>query len=175
MNIWQTARNLGSTYAFLPDRRTSASLPIHTNARSLTRPEENLILPWITVAFVSAATYARLSRAQPLDVLGEDHIRRARAKGLPERRVVYKHAMRSAMTPLVTQFGIDLAGLLGGLVVTEQIFGLPGIGSLAVNAVTRGDQPVIIGVVLLAAAFVVVANILVDIVYALLDARVRIS
>jgi peptide/nickel transport system permease protein len=134
----------------------------------------HLILPWITVAFVSAATYARLSRAMMLDVLGEDYIRTARAKGLTERRVVYKHGMRSAMTPLVTQFGVDLAALLGGLVVTEQIFGLQGIGSLAVNAVTGGDQPTIIGVVLLATFFVVVANILVDLLYAVLDARVRV-
>jgi peptide/nickel transport system permease protein len=134
----------------------------------------HLILPWVTVAFVSAATYARLSRAMMLDVLGEDYIRTARAKGLTERRVIYKHGMRSTLTPLVTQFGVDLAALLGGLVVTEQIFGLQGIGSLAVNAVTAGDQPVIIGVVLLATFFVVVANIVVDLLYAVLDARVRI-
>ena len=134
----------------------------------------HLILPWVTVAFVSAATYARLSRAIMLDVLGEDYIRTARAKGLSERVVVYKHAMRSVLTPLVTQFGVDLAALLGGLVVTERIFGLDGIGSLAVDAVTRGDQPTIIGVVLLASFFVVVANIVIDLGYALLDARVRI-
>ncbi len=133
----------------------------------------HLILPWITVAFVSAATYARLSRAMMMDVLGEDYIRTARAKGLPERVVVYKHGMRSAITPLVTQLGVDLAALLGGLVVTERIFGLQGIGSLAVDAVSRGDQPTIIGVVLLASFFVVVVNIVIDLGYALLDARVR--
>lgn len=133
----------------------------------------HLILPWLTVAFVSAATYARLSRSMMLDVLGEDYIRTARAKGLSERRVVYKHGMRSVLTPLVTQFGVDLAALLGGLVVTERIFGLQGIGSLAVDAVTRGDQPTIIGVVLLATFFVVVANILIDLAYVVLDSRVR--
>jgi peptide/nickel transport system permease protein len=134
---------------------------------------QHLLLPWATVAFVSAATYARLSRAMMLDVLSEDYIRTARAKGLSERVVVYKHAMRSALTPLVTQLGVDFAALLGGLVVTERIFGLQGIGSLAVDAVSRGDQPTIIGVVLLASFFVVVMNILIDLVYALLDARVR--
>ena len=135
----------------------------------------HLLLPCITIAFVTAATYARLTRAQMLEVFGEDYIRTARAKGLSERRVVYKHGLRSAITPLFTQFGLDLALLLGGLVVTEQIFGLPGIGRLAVESVIRGDQPIIIGTVLFASAFVVTANVLVDLGYALLDARVRIT
>ena len=110
-----------------------------------------------------------------LEVLSEDYIRTARAKGLSESRVVYRHGLRSAVTPLFTQFGLDLALLLGGLVVTEQIFGLQGVGRLAVDSVIRGDQPMIIGTVLFASAFVVVANIVVDVGYALLDARVRIS
>jgi len=135
----------------------------------------HLILPWITVAFATAATYARLTRGQMLEVLGEDYIRTARAKGLSERRVVYRHGLRSAITPLFTQFGLDVALLLGGLVVTEQVFGLPGIGTLAVESVIRGDQPIIIGTVLFASAFVVVANIVVDVGYVLLDARVRIG
>ena len=135
----------------------------------------HLILPWCTVAFATAAVYARLTRGQMLEVFGEDYIRTARAKGLSERRVVYRHGLRSAVTPLFTQFGLDVALLLGGLVVTEQIFGLQGIGRLAVESVIRGDQPIIIGTVLFAAAFVVVANIVVDVGYALLDARVRIS
>lgn len=135
----------------------------------------HLLLPWITIAFATAATYARLTRGQMLEVFGEDYIRTARAKGLSERRVVYRHGLRSAVTPLFTQFGLDLALLLGGLVVTEQVFGLPGIGRLAVDSVVRGDQPIIIGTVLFASAFVVVANVLVDLGYALLDARVRIS
>ena len=135
----------------------------------------HLILPWLTVAFASAATYARLTRGQMLEVLSEDYIRTARAKGLSESRVVYRHGLRSAVTPLFTQFGLDLALLLGGLVVTEQIFGLQGVGRLAVDSVIRGDQPMIIGTVLFASAFVVVANFVVDVGYALLDARVRIS
>jgi len=135
----------------------------------------HLFLPWVTVAFSTAATYARLTRGQMLEVFNEDYIRTARAKGVPERRVVYRHALRTAVTPLFTQFGLDVALLLGGLVVTEQVFGLNGIGRLAVDSVARGDQPIIIGTVLLAAAFVVVANVLVDLGYALLDARVRIA
>ncbi len=159
---------------------TTAGLPIFPGSGYVAFTDSpwewarHLILPWITIAFVSAATYARLSRAMMLDVLGEDYIRTARAKGLSERRVVYKHGMRSILTPLISQFGVDLAALLGGLVVTERIFGLQGIGSLAVDAVTRGDQPTIIGVVLLATFFVVVANIVIDLVYALLDSRVTV-
>jgi peptide/nickel transport system permease protein len=136
---------------------------------------QHLLLPWATIAFLTAATYARLTRGQLLEVLGADYIRTARAKGLSERRVVYRHGMRSAVTPLFTQFGLDFAFMLGGLVVVEQVFGLPGVGRLALDAVTRGDQPVIIGVVLFASFFVVVANVLVDLGYAVLDARVRIS
>ncbi|WJL96354.1 ABC transporter permease [Microbacterium sp. ET2] len=135
----------------------------------------HLILPWITVGFVSAATYARLTRSQLAGVLGEDYIRTARAKGLSEGAVVYRHGMRSALTPVVTQVSLDIAVLMGGLVVTEQIFGINGIGRLAIQSVTRGDQPVIIGTMLLASLFVVISSILVDIVYALLDSRVRVK
>jgi len=133
----------------------------------------HLILPWLTVAMVTAAAYTRLTRASMLEVLGEDYIRTARAKGLRERRVVYRHALRSALTPVVTQFGIDLGTLLGGVIIVENIFGLPGLGQLAVQSVANEDQPVIIGTVVVAAACIVAANIVVDLSYALLDARVR--
>jgi peptide/nickel transport system permease protein len=136
---------------------------------------QHLILPWFTLALVTAATYARLTRASMLDVLGEDYIRTARSKGLTERRVTYRHALRSALTPVVTQFGIDLGTLLGGAVVTEQVFGLPGLGREAVLAITTQDLPVIIGVVLIASLFVVVASIVVDLCYAMLDPRVRVG
>ena len=106
-------------------------------------------------------------------MLGEDYIRTARAKGLSERRVVYRHGLRSALTPVVTQFGIDLGALLGGAIVVETVFGLPGLGALAVTSVTNEDLPVIIALVMLASVFIVVANIVVDIVYVLLDPRVR--
>jgi peptide/nickel transport system permease protein len=133
----------------------------------------HLILPWLTVAMVTAAAYTRLTRASMLEVLGEDYIRTARAKGLRERRVVYRHALRSALTPVVTQFGIDLGTLLGGVIIVENIFGLPGLGQLAIQSVANEDQPVIIGTVIVASACIVAANIAVDLGYALLDARVR--
>lgn len=134
---------------------------------------QHLILPWLTIALVSAATYTRLTRGAMLEVLGEDYIRTAVAKGLSRRRVTYRHALRSALTPVVTQFGIDLGTLIGGVVVTEQIFSLPGLGRTAVVAITQQDLPVIIGIVLVAASAVIVANILVDLAYAALDPRVR--
>ncbi len=134
---------------------------------------QHLILPWLTVALVTATTYSRLTRGSLLDILGEDYIRTARAKGLTERRVTYKHGLRAALAPVVTQFGIDLGTLLGGAIVTENVFGLPGLGALAVQSVTDQDLPVIVGLVLVASAFIVAANIVVDITYAVLDPRVR--
>ncbi len=134
-----------------------------------------MILPWITLAVVQAAVYTRLCRGQLLDVLGEDYIRTARAKGLSERRVVYKHAIRAAMTPVVSQLGVDIGQLLGGVVVVETVFGLGGIGQTSVQAIATDNLPVIIGFVIVAAFFVVVANIIVDLGYAMLDPRVRIA
>ena len=135
----------------------------------------HMIMPWITLATVQAAIYTRLSRGSLLDTMGEDYIRTARAKGLSERRVIYKHGVRAALTPVVSQLGVDVGALLGGVVVVEQVFGLNGLGSATIGAIDNGDLPVIIAFVLLAAAFVVIANIIVDAVYALLDPRVRIS
>jgi peptide/nickel transport system permease protein len=132
-----------------------------------------LVLPWLTLALVSAAAYTRLTRSSMLDVLGEDYVRTARAKGLSEPRVIFRHALRAALTPIVTQFGIDVGSLVGGAVITEQVFGLPGLGWTAVHAIQQQDLPVIIGVVIVASAGVVVANIVVDALYALLDPRVR--
>lgn len=134
---------------------------------------DHLILPWITLALVSAAIYTRLTRGSMLDVLGEDYIRTARSKGISERRVIGRHGLRSALTPVVTQFGIDLGALLGGAVVTERVFGLPGLGKASLDALTQQNQPVIIATVLLASTAIVVANIAVDFVYAILDPRVR--
>ena len=133
----------------------------------------HLILPWFTLALVQAAVYTRLTRGSMLDVLSEDYIRTARAKGLSERRVNYRHALRSALTPVTTQFGIDLGQLIGGVVVTETVFSLPGLGKASIDAINQQDLPVIIGIVLFASAAVVVANILVDMVYVVLDPRVR--
>jgi peptide/nickel transport system permease protein len=134
---------------------------------------QHLVLPWITLAFVVAATYSRLIRSSLLEVLGQDYIRTAWSKGLAESEVVYRHGLRSALTPVVTQLGIDLGTLLGGVIVTEQVFGLPGLGQLAWQSVTTQDLPVIIGTVLVASLFIVVANMLVDVSYVILDPRVR--
>jgi peptide/nickel transport system permease protein len=134
---------------------------------------QHLILPWLSLALTAAAAYARLTRAAMLDVLGEDYIRTATAKGLSRRRVILRHALRAALTPATTQFGIDLGILLGGTVVVEQIFGLPGLGYLAVQSIVTQDLPVIIAIVTLASAFVVAANLVVDVLYAVLDPRVR--
>jgi peptide/nickel transport system permease protein len=135
----------------------------------------HMILPWITLATVSAAVYSRLSRSSLLETLSEDYIRTARAKGLPERRVTFKHGVRSALTPVVSQLGIDVGTLLGGVVVVETVFGIGGIGQDSVQAIDQGNLPVIIGFVLVAALFVVVANIVVDVCYSLLDPRVRLA
>lgn len=133
----------------------------------------HLVLPWLTLALISAATYTRLSRTSMLEVLGEDYVRTARAKGLGERRVIFRHALRSAMTPVASQFGVDVAIGLGGAILTETVFGLPGIGREAVTSIRDQNLPLILGVVIVAATAVVVANILVDMIYALLDPRVK--
>jgi peptide/nickel transport system permease protein len=133
----------------------------------------HLILPWVSLALVSAAIYTRLTRGSMLDVLGEDYIRTARSKGIAERRVIVRHGLRSALTPVVTQFGIDLGALLGGAIVTETVFSLPGLGKASLDAITQQNQPVIIGIVLLGSAAIVAANVAVDVVYAVLDPRVR--
>jgi peptide/nickel transport system permease protein len=136
---------------------------------------QTMILPWATLAILYAAYYTRLTRSQMLETMGEDYIRTARAKGLPERVVFRKHAFRAGLTPIVTSAGLDLAGLLGGAVITEYIFSLPGLGRLAIGAVTEYDLPTITATVLVAAVFVIVANLIVDILYAAIDPRVRLS
>ncbi|MFC8275099.1 ABC transporter permease [Streptomyces sp. NPDC057271] len=134
-----------------------------------------LLLPWITLAFLYAAMYARLTRATMLEVLGEDYIRTARAKGLQERVVLGKHAMRSTMTPILTIFGMDLGALMGGAVLTETAFNLPGLGNAAFKAVSDRDLPLILAVTLITAAAVVIANLVVDLLYAVIDPRVRLA
>ena len=133
----------------------------------------DLILPWIVLAFLYAALYARLTRAGMLETMSEDYIRTARAKGLPERTVIVKHGLRAALTPIVTIFGMDLGLLLGGAIITEVTFSLHGLGLFTVEAVQNQDLPEILGVTLLAAFFIVIANLFVDILYAYIDPRVR--
>jgi peptide/nickel transport system permease protein len=134
-----------------------------------------LVLPWITLAFVSSATYVRLWRSALRDVLGEEYITAARARGISERRILYRHAIHAAVSPVMTQFGIDLAVVLGGAIITEVVFDLPGLGKAVVQAVLNQDRPVVQGVVLVTSAFIVVANIAVDALYGVIDPRVRVS
>ena len=133
------------------------------------------IMPWTVLAIMYAAMYTRLTRANVLDTLGENYIRTARAKGLSETLVVGRHALRPSLAPIVTMFGMDVASLLGGALITESVFGLNGVGKLAYDAIGTNDQPVIMGVTLVAAFFVIIANIVVDLLYTVLDPRVKVS
>ncbi|HEV3034080.1 MAG TPA: ABC transporter permease [Solirubrobacteraceae bacterium] len=135
----------------------------------------SLIMPWLVVAAGTAAIYARLLRGSLIETMGEDYIRTARAKGLSERRVVLRHGLRAAINPIVTVLGVDIAILLGSSVLVETVFDIPGIGRLNYEALLRSDFPIVQGTVLFASLFVVVANIVVDIIYAYLDPRVRYS
>jgi peptide/nickel transport system permease protein len=134
---------------------------------------KSLILPWLVLATSFAAIYARLLRGSLIEVLGEDYIRTARAKGLEERRVILRHGVRSAITPVVTVLGLDIGILLGGAILTESVFNIQGIGRLAYEAITRGDLPIVQGTVLFGAFFIIFMNLIVDIAYAFLDPRVR--
>jgi peptide/nickel transport system permease protein len=122
-----------------------------------------------------AAFYARLLRSNLIEVMGEDYIRTARAKGLRERRVIFKHGMRSAITPIITILGLDIGILLGGALLTETVFNIPGIGLYAYQGIRNVDLPVIQGTILLATFFIVLANLAVDLLYAVVDPRVRYS
>jgi peptide/nickel transport system permease protein len=133
----------------------------------------HMILPWTVLALLYAAFYARVTRNTLLETLGEDYIRTARAKGLSERKVIFKHGLRASLTPIVTMFGMDVALLVGGAVITESVFNLQGLGYLAINDALQQDLPVVLGVVLLASVAVALANLLVDIAYAFIDPRVR--
>mgnify|MGYP001792033781 CR=1 FL=1 len=133
----------------------------------------SMILPWITLAFLFSAQYARLTRAGMLETMHEDYIRTARAKGLRERNVVVQHGLRAALTPIVTIFGLDVGLLLGGAILTEKTFSLNGLGKYAVDGIGSQDMPKIMGVTLLAAFFIVIANLVVDLLYAVVDPRVR--
>jgi peptide/nickel transport system permease protein len=135
----------------------------------------SLIMPWIVLAATQAAIYSRLLRGSLLEVMGEDYIRTARAKGLRERRVIWRHGVRSAITPVVTVLALDIGSLMGGAVITETVFDIPGIGRLNYDAIIHTDIPIVQGTVLLAAMFIVLANLVVDISYAYLDPRVRYS
>jgi len=132
-----------------------------------------LVLPWVSVALVTAATYSRLTKSVLLETLQENYIRAARAKGVSESRIVYGHALRASLAPVMNQLGADVGGLVGGLVVIEVVFGLPGLGREAVQALSTQDLPVIMGIAIVSALFVVTANFAVDVAHVLIDPRLR--
>jgi peptide/nickel transport system permease protein len=136
---------------------------------------QSLIMPWFVLAAAFAAFYARLLRGNLIEVMDEDYIRTARAKGLRERRVVLRHGLRSAITPIVTAAGLDIGILLGGTILVETVFNIPGVGRLSYEAIQNADLPMIQGTVLLGAFFIIMANLVVDVLYAYLDPRVRYS
>jgi peptide/nickel transport system permease protein len=135
----------------------------------------SLLLPWFVLAASFAAFYARLLRGNLLETMSEDYIRTARAKGLTERRVILRHGLRGAITPVVTAAGLDIGILLGGAILTEAVFNIPGIGRLVYDSIRDADLPMIQGTVLLGAFFIILANLVVDVLYAFLDPRVRYS
>jgi peptide/nickel transport system permease protein len=133
----------------------------------------HLLLPWTALAFISAAVYARLTRSELIEQLGLDYIRTARAKGLGEGAVIMRHGLRNALIPVVTLFGLDLGSLLGGAVISEKVFSMQGIGALLIDAIGKLDLQVVVGITLFAAFLIAIANVLVDIVYGVIDPRVR--
>jgi peptide/nickel transport system permease protein len=160
--------------------RDIGSVPIFAGGGSYVPLTENplkwldsLLLPWLVLAAAFAAFYARMLRSNLVEVMGEDYIRTARAKGLSERRVIWRHGVRAAITPVVTVLGLDIGILLGGSILTETVFSIPGVGLYAYQAISSSDLPAIQGTVLFAAFFIIVANLVVDVAYAFLDPRVR--
>jgi peptide/nickel transport system permease protein len=165
--IWILAYKLSSVTRFFPFH---GYVPLTQNPGQWF---EYLILPWLTLALVTSAGYTRLTRTSMLEVMGEDYIRTARSKGMPERRLIRVHGLRAALTPVVTLAGLDIGVSLGGVIITETVFGITGLGWTIVQAINQQDLPVIMGIAILAAAFVVVINLIVDILYAVVDPRVR--
>jgi len=143
-------------------------------ATTIPQKAESMILPWFVLAAASAAIYARYLRSSMIDTMSEDYIRTARAKGLPERRVIMRHGARSAITPIVTLLGLDIGVLLAGnAILTESVFAIPGVGQLVFTSISNSDLPVIQGITLFGAFFIITFNLIVDIAYAYLDPRVR--
>jgi peptide/nickel transport system permease protein len=145
----------------------------YQDATNILGKAEALIMPWCVLAAAFAAIYARFLRGNLIDTMQEDYIRTARAKGLSERRVIFRHGVRSAITPIVTLLGLDIGILLGGAILTETVFNIQGIGRFAYEAIVRFDLPVIQGTVLFGAFFIVIMSLIVDILYAFIDPRVR--
>ena len=135
----------------------------------------HMILPWMTFAILFAAIYARMIRANVMDTLGEDYVRTARAKGVPERQVISRHVLRNALLPVVTMLGLDIGIALGGAIFTEAIFNLPGLGRLALNSVLNLDLPTLQGVIVFATLAIIILNLIVDVLYAYIDPRIRLT
>jgi peptide/nickel transport system permease protein len=133
----------------------------------------HMLMPWIVLALLYAAWYVRMTRASVLDVLDRDFVLTARGKGLGERRVLFVHVLRAALTPMITMVGMDIAGLVSGTVVVEVVFNLNGLGQFAINSVLADDIPSVLAVTLLGALTVTIANLVVDVVYVYLDPRLR--
>jgi peptide/nickel transport system permease protein len=148
-------------------------LPLNGAGEGFRDVLRHLALPALTLGIFGAAYYTRLVRGEMIELLKADYIRTARAKGVPTWRVVFVHALRNALVPIVTVIGLELGALLGGAVITEQLFSWPGIGALAVRAMRDRDGPVIVGTVLVGAIAIVVASLVVDLLYAVLDPRIR--
>ncbi|MFF4759696.1 ABC transporter permease [Streptomyces sp. NPDC001292] len=135
----------------------------------------NYLLPWVALAVLFSAQYIRVTRSNMLETFGEDFMRTARSKGLSRRSIVFRHGARAGITPVVTMLGLDIGTLLGGAVLTEQIFSVPGVGFTAVHAAQAGDLPVTMAITMMAAFFIIVANVVVDAAYAVIDPRVRVA
>jgi peptide/nickel transport system permease protein len=167
LSLYLFARDIGKWHVFAG---AGSYVPFSENPAKWF---DSLLLPWLVLAAAFAAFYARLLRSNLIETMGEDYIRTARAKGLSERRVVFRHGLRSAITPIVTAAGLDIGILLGGAILTETVFNIPGIGRLVFDSIQHSDLPMIQGTVLIGTFFIVMANLVVDIVYAFLDPRVR--
>ncbi|MFM8380816.1 MAG: ABC transporter permease, partial [Actinomycetota bacterium] len=133
----------------------------------------SMILPWSTLAVLSAAAYTRLTRNGMLEAMNEDFVRLGVAKGLGNRVILRRYVLRSALVPIVTLAGLDFAALLGGAIITESVFSLPGMGRMTIRAVVDSDLPILVGTTMVSALFIVMANVVVDIMYGVLDPRVR--
>ncbi len=164
--LYLFSSDLGKFPVFPAAGTYDASMGVFTNITSL-------FLPWIVLAAAFAAIYARLLRSNLLEVMSEDYIRTARAKGLKERRVVFRHGLRSAITPIITVLGLDIGILIGGAILTESVFGIPGIGQLSFDAIRRNDIDIVQGSTLFLALGVCLMSLLVDVLYGFLDPRVR--
>jgi peptide/nickel transport system permease protein len=167
LSLYLFARDIGKWHVFAG---AGSYVPFSENPAKWF---DSLLLPWMVLAAAFAAFYARLLRSNLIETMGEDYIRTARAKGLGERRVIFRHGLRSAITPIVTAAGLDIGILLGGAILTETVFNIPGIGRLVFDSIQHSDLPMIQGTVLIGTFFIVMANLVVDIIYAFLDPRVR--